>query len=1450
MLIPVHTFAKLVEGSQDPGDSFDTLKARDLAMMLDRLPDRQLASFYAHPNVATHLETLFSEVPTEEELRYFSARSRVEEDERYASGQMKSYLTTPFARDMKGVRTRTTWEGSRSIYEKYKDDPVKNQKFDTMQLRQVVRRQIMDTPEFGATVLSGLVGSIPAEGDPEDLRLPTESRVQPLKLFHALPTATQLKVMDAMGDDELNSFYENIKQTPESLGAFLSLCAKVKPKILESLDGDDPALNNMLTSTVDDIKSLDEGIKAVDAFEMSQIPRNLLFKEKHARKNLLKRVWYYRNKDKHASADQLLEQFDPGFDKHQSLLGKSIRLKELRQERLAQLSTIVRHMAPDEAQTVVDKVNKNDPVDFSVIRSTVTSASPTIELSGLLAKAKKQAVNQHVLPSKLFPKGALNQELCKKFASIGRQDPPLLNSFLVECQGKLDVKDYQKLCQTLAFEMFKGYPTDFISRYETLPKDIQDQCSLDNITQWDKPKVDALPSRAKVQLFGLACGMPSATLGTFNVEDYLPLGIATYLQSHPDAVSPLQDLRDHLFDPSSDLQAPSGPGTATSSTSDDTTTNDDTTTTGSLRRLFTQGVSTVRQSVAGVKKAIGDTVGSWIDYAVNVDDTTGLDVKGMLDSQESIMTLSEGNVIDSARIPNMIRYFEPNAYPANEKGLEALNALATHLEAANIDDKSKEQLKLLVTARGYAILKETNPDAIENLSRPGSETQDPSTDQLMANIKAIYDESFGPSPSDNQPGALASPSATIRSMDQMDRQMQAALQSTFPSPPNARMQFSLGLGLNLGCRPSNVDAMHHQVGRSSLKRAEEMKKSPESLPENPTVFEATYFLDHLDVSLPEMKDKALQTCIQSLDRIQLQFPQLVDHAMTSKIDRVINQYKSFKGDGPPDDDLFNQCSLGMQHQMMHAFDRHTPKLSTLSNVKQSLGVLTMAHESYGQDAHIQSMQIDHAQQVAKDHAMMVAQSMDDVANRTDYLNTLTNSMCDGFKQCDTQPKRSIMLGQLRGIQQAYSMAGIPMPNDVHNALVALILDQPVDALPFSDRSIDHIINLIEGKGVESGDSNVLKAKQAIESFTRKLSPNQFQALQRRMMVHIESGRASDVKKAMAESLHDFRLNYNLIGDRTSRNAIDRNVSTFLSSEYGDLSDTLTSFFNSNALTPEEKGQVMIRLVHESSGRFCQVLDAFNKDEPKSPELINGMANIMTAIANDPKALFECQHMMNTSTDIVHKMPRIPYVSSSSKPMLFKRFEKRDIICNALKSLGQDPPGGHAVSAFIQHMTRPSDVARLMKALGKDTFDTMIQHQTLSEAAIKNMSFSVCEVRDYAVGFQFDPGIKPSDMAQAQEIMLDVVAMLVDACQPGSDLMAPSAGSNTSMPTKLAMDRLHAALTVEPQDRLITITDFSLTYVNYENKVLENMNRQAFNALHNQGILGTFFGSHHQKSSVF
>ena len=78
---------------------------------------------------------------------------------------------------------------------------------------------------------------------------------------------------------------------------------------------------------------------------MSQIPRNLLFKEKHARKNLLKRVWYYRNKDKHASADQLLEQFDPGFDKHQSLLGKSIRLKELRQERLAQLSTIVRHMA-------------------------------------------------------------------------------------------------------------------------------------------------------------------------------------------------------------------------------------------------------------------------------------------------------------------------------------------------------------------------------------------------------------------------------------------------------------------------------------------------------------------------------------------------------------------------------------------------------------------------------------------------------------------------------------------------------------------------------------------------------------------------------------------------------------------------------------------------------------------------------------------------------------------------------------------------------------------------------------------------------------------------------------------------------------------------------------------------------------------------------------------------
>ena len=228
MLIPVHTFAKLVEGSQDPGDSFDTLKARDLAMMLDRLPDRQLASFYAHPNVATHLETLFSEVPTEEELRYFSARSRVEEDERYASGQMKSYLTTPFARDMKGVRTRTTWEGSRSIYEKYKDDPVKNQKFDTMQLRQVVRRQIMDTPEFGATVLSGLVGSIPAEGDPEDLRLPTESRVQPLKLFHALPTATQLKVMDAMGDDELNSFYENIKQTPESLGHFYPcVCKKI-----------------------------------------------------------------------------------------------------------------------------------------------------------------------------------------------------------------------------------------------------------------------------------------------------------------------------------------------------------------------------------------------------------------------------------------------------------------------------------------------------------------------------------------------------------------------------------------------------------------------------------------------------------------------------------------------------------------------------------------------------------------------------------------------------------------------------------------------------------------------------------------------------------------------------------------------------------------------------------------------------------------------------------------------------------------------------------------------------------------------------------------------------------------------------------------------------------------------------------------------------------------------
>ena len=376
--------------------------------------------------------------------------------------------------------------------------------------------------------------------------------------------------------------------------------------------------------------------------------------------------------------------------------------------------------------------------------------------------------------------------------------------------------------------------------------------------------------------------------------------------------------------------------------------------------------------------------------------------------------------------------------------------------------------------------------------------------------------------------------------------------------------------------------------------------------------------------------------------------------------------------------------------------------------------------------------------------------------------------------------------------------------------------------------------------MESGDSNVLKAKQAMESFTRKLSPNQFQALQRRMMVHIESGRASDVKKAMAESLHDFRLNYNLIGDRTSRNAIDRNVSTFLSSEYGDLSDTLTSFFNSNALTPEEKGQVMIRLVHESSGRFCQVLDAFNKDESKSPELINGMANIMTAIANDPKALFECQHMMNTSTDIVHKMPRIPYVSSSSKPMLFKRFEKRDIICNALKSLGQDPPGGDAVSAFIQHMTRPSDVARLMKALGNDTFNTMIQHQTLSEAAIKNMSFSVCEVRDYAVGFQFDSWIKPSDMAQAQEIMSDVVAMLVDACQPGSDLMAPSAGSNTSTPSKLAMDRLHAALTVEPQDRTITMTDFSLTYdLNYENKVLENMNRQAFNALHNQGTLGTF-----------
>ena len=173
----------------------------------------------------------------------------------------ESYLTTPFARDMKGVRTRTTWEGSRSIYEKYKDDPVKNQKFDTMQLRQVVRRQIMDTPEFGATVLSGLVGSIPAEGDPEDLRLPTESRVQPLKLFHALPTATQLKVMDAMGDDELNSFYENIKQTPESLGAFLSLCAKVKPKILESLDGDDPALNNMLTSRLMILSPLMKGSK-------------------------------------------------------------------------------------------------------------------------------------------------------------------------------------------------------------------------------------------------------------------------------------------------------------------------------------------------------------------------------------------------------------------------------------------------------------------------------------------------------------------------------------------------------------------------------------------------------------------------------------------------------------------------------------------------------------------------------------------------------------------------------------------------------------------------------------------------------------------------------------------------------------------------------------------------------------------------------------------------------------------------------------------------------------------------------------------------------------------------------------------------------------------------------------------------------------------------------------
>ena len=142
----------------------------------------------------------------------------------------------------------------------------------------------------------------------------------------------------------------------------------------------------------------------------------------------------------------------------------------------------------------------------------------------------------------------MNQELCKKFASIGRQDP-IVKLVFSGMSREIRCKGHQKLCQTLAFEMFKGYPTDFISRYETCPKTFKISVHWITSPNGTNPRWTHCRPGPRFSYLAWLVGCPQL-LWDIYAEDYLPLGIATYLQSHPDAVSPLQDLRDHLFDPS------------------------------------------------------------------------------------------------------------------------------------------------------------------------------------------------------------------------------------------------------------------------------------------------------------------------------------------------------------------------------------------------------------------------------------------------------------------------------------------------------------------------------------------------------------------------------------------------------------------------------------------------------------------------------------------------------------------------------------------------------------------------------------------------------------------------------------------------------------------------------------------------------------------------------------